>query len=203
MRRYPLLLILPVLAACSGPRTVDGFRDATFDGRVTHVLVLLPGLFPEASEYARERFVVELERRGIRVSTRSDFFAASERLTRERLIAVVRESDVDGVLLVDTAGMTRESRGKPSFADARGNMGEFETEISFLLSQGGSVPPTYRETQTEVDLRLRLFPEATLALAWESFVRFPNPGSTFDLIDQASTRLAREVARSGMVATGG
>ncbi|MEM9304079.1 MAG: hypothetical protein AAGE01_18335 [Pseudomonadota bacterium] len=202
MRKVLLLVLVASLAGCvSRVEKVDSFQDENFDGEITNVLLLMPSLFPNASEYGRHQLEAQLVRRGITVDTRDDYFRGSERMTKEALLEVVFETEIDGVLLVDLVGQTMDSRGRFSVLGARGSMRDFETEVSFLLSQGGRVPPVYRETQTEVYLRVRLFPEETQRAAWDIILRFSNPGSAFDLIDRASPRIAREVAESGIVRT--
>ncbi|MEM9303713.1 MAG: hypothetical protein AAGE01_16455 [Pseudomonadota bacterium] len=201
MRQLTLLLLALLLTACGGgSKVVKEFEDPAYDGQMTKILLLLPNLFPQSNQYTREKIVEELESRGMAVAVRSDFFGASERLTREKLIAAIADSDVDGVLLVDLEGAMREDRGRASFADARGTYADFEDEIGYILSVGGNIAPVYRETQTDVFLRVRLFPESTKKLAWEQFLQFSNPGSVYDLVDKAAPVIAGKVAASGIVA---
>jgi hypothetical protein len=199
-RSFAVLAVLLMVGCASGGRVVDEWRADGHSDQFKKVLLLTISYGGPFQEVAEDELITQLRANGVDVVRRSDLFRASEELNAEKVRAKLAGTDIGAVLLVSVGQVGTSGRGEPGLLSApRGGYGDYETELSYVLSMGGRRPGDYRTDNVQADVISKLYAVSTAQPVWSVVIRTDNPGSPAQLIKTASKRIVRSLKGSGMI----
>ena len=196
--RYLPLLILVFVVGCAGSmRTVENWRDPGFDGPFKRMLVFAPLGGGPNGEIIEDILVSEIERTGIEALPQREVFRYRRDLDRERVVKQIRAKDIDGVLVLKLGYFGPEGRGPATAIHVKGGYGDFDDEISYLISSG--TPTNYRAENIEVEIFVDVYDVRSTNKVWTSTILSQNPASSSSLIDNLVNKIVQDLKREKLL----
>jgi hypothetical protein len=189
---------LPI--SCATTKITHTWADKSYRGKLfSHILVIGVAENDETRHSFEEKFVAKLEATGVKGVESSAVMPADEKIDKETILAVVKKTGVDGVLLTYLVSVKEKEAASPSLAyspadDYHGG------SIPDLFSDYGSRPETqYYTTRVKVRLETNLYDAKTEQKVWSARSRTLNPKSDTALMDSVIDALVKDLKKNKLL----
>jgi len=196
------LALLPssLLTSCTTTKITHTWADKYYRGwPFSHILVIGVAEKDETRRSFEEKFVTKLEATGVKGVESLDVMPADEKIDKETILAVVKKTGVDGVLLTYLVAVKEKEVASPSvtYSPADDYHGGSIPDLSSAYDYRSG--PQYYTTRVKVRLETNLYDAKTEQKVWSARSRTLNPKSDTALMDSVIDALVKDLKKNKLL----
>ncbi|MGD8838764.1 MAG: hypothetical protein PVI70_04140 [Gammaproteobacteria bacterium] len=152
MRGPAVCLLLTILTARAGPRSVGEWRSNYYDTGIDNVLVIGATNSSERRRLLEDGLVAALRKDGVTATPSYRLIPSAAGLTRESIEEAIRDQGIDTVMTIRLIGVSEEENFQQTVDRA--------DELSYFTITGGSIEPAetgYYDERTVILLETQVF----------------------------------------------
>mgnify|MGYP001818567704 CR=1 FL=1 len=201
LRGFVLALLTSLLIiSCTTTKITHTWAEKSYRGwPFSHILVIGVAEKNETRRSFEEKFVAKLEATGVEGLASYAVMAPDEKIDKETILAVVKKTGVDGVLLTYLVAVKEKELASPGPTYSRADD-----------YHGGSIPDLssayeYRSgsqlytTQVKVRLETNLYDAKTEQKVWSARSRTLNPKSDTALMNSVIDALVKDLKKNKLI----
>ena len=188
---------LPI--SCTTTKITHTWADKSYRGTpFSHILVIGVAEKDETRRSFEEKFVTKLEATGVKGVESLDVMPADEKIDKETILAVVKKTGVDGVLLTYLLAVKEKEVASPGPTPTYSRADDYHGgSIPDLFSASGyRSGPQYYPTRVKVRLETNLYDAKTEQKVWSARSRTLNPKSDTALIDSVIEVIVKDLKKN-------
>jgi len=189
---------LPI--SCTTTKITHTWADKSYRGMpFSHILVIGVAEKDETRRSFEEKFVTKLEATGVKGVESSNVMPADEKIDKETILAVVRKTGVDGVLLTYLVAVKEKEVASPSvtYSPADDYHGGSIPDLSSAYDYRSDTQ--YYTTRVKVRLETNLYDAKTEKKVWSARSRTLNPKSDTALMDSVIDALVKDLKKNKLL----
>jgi hypothetical protein len=209
INRLAVVLVLLSIVACSSTTLVSRWSDVHYKGpQFSNVLVI--GIINDdiKRRYYEDEMVKIIRAKGGQAVTSYNFIHDLGTVDdKSKIIAIVKQTGVDSVLITSLEGVDKEQRVVPARVDyvpAMGYSGYRGYGRSgyygyYRSSYQAVYHPAYAVTDTIVRLETRLYEAVTEEMVWAGVTKSENPDSIDEIIKETADVIGSDMRQHGLI----
>ena len=206
MRLYPQRLAIALftstfLISCASSKLSRSWTNPQYRGsQYDNLLVIGAAEDDNIRRTFEKKFVETLEAAGIKAVESSSVMAKDQKIDKEDILAVVKKTGVDGVLLTYLVAVKEKDVTSPSvnYSPANDYRGGTIPDLSSLPGYGSS-GTQYYSTRVKVRLETNLYDAKTEQKVWSAQSTTLNPKSDTALIDSVIEVFTKDLKKNKLI----
>jgi DNA-binding Lrp family transcriptional regulator len=146
-----------------------------------------------------EKFVEKLEAGGIKAVESSSVMSKDQKIDKETILAVVKKTEVDGVLLTYLLAVEEKEVANPGATYSRADDYHGGTIPDLSSAYDYRSGPQYYTTRVKVRLETNLYDAKTEQKVWSARSRTLNPKSDTALMDSVIDSLVKDLKKNKLL----
>ena len=206
MRLYPQRLAIALftstfLISCASSKLSRSWTNPQYRGsQYDNLLVIGAAEDDNIRRTFEKKFVETLEAAGIKAVESSSVMAKDQKIDKEDILAVVKKTGVDGVLLTYLVAVKEKDVASPSvdYSPANDYGGGTVPNLSSLPGYSSS-GTQYSSTRVKVRLETNLYDAKTEQKVWSARSTSLNPKSDTALIDSVIELITKDLKKNKLI----
>ena len=205
MRLYPQRLAIALftstfLISCASSKLSRSWTNPQYRGsQYDNLLVIGAAEDDNIRRTFEKKFVETLEAAGIKAVESSSVMAKDQKIDKEDILAVVKKTGVDGVLLTYLVAVKEKDVASPSVDYSPANdYGGTVPDLSSLPGYSSS-GTQYSSTRVKVRLETNLYDAKTEQKVWSARSTSLNPKSDTALIDSVIELITKDLKKNKLI----
>jgi len=188
------------LISCSSTKLTSTWTDPKYRGsQYSHLLVIGVAEQEDIRRSFEEKFVERLEAGGIKAVESSSVMSKDQKIDTETILAVVKKTEVDGVLLTYLLAVEEKEVANPGATYSRADDYHGGTIPDLSSAYDYRSGPQYYTTRVKVRLETNLYDAKTEQKVWSARSRTLNPKSDTALMDSVIDSLVKDLKKNKLL----
>ncbi len=188
------------LISCSSTKLTSTWTDPKYRGsQYSHLLVIGVAEQEDIRRSFEEKFVERLEAGGIKAVESSSVMSKDQKIDKETILAVVKKTEVDGVLLTYLLAVKEKEVASPGPTYSRADDYHGGTIPDLSSAYEYRSETQYYTTRVKVRLETNLYDAKTEQKVWSARSRTLNPKSDTALMDSVIDALVKDLKKNKLL----